>query len=204
MSFKRTWTTRSGKKRTAWIFEYRDADGMRHTETYKTKSEADAAQDKNRGETASGINVAAGKKITVAQAGENWIKAASAYGLERATIDQYRQHLDQHIAPFIGKMKLADIGIPTISKFEERLLEEKRSRQMVRKVLASLGAILADAQEKGLTSSNPVRDLRRNRRRGKKDTKANGRKKLKVGVDIPTPAEIRDIVATPRGAGARF
>ena len=38
---------------------------------------------------------------------------------------------------------------------------------MVRKVIGSLGAILTDAQEQGLAAHNAVRDLRRNRRRGK-------------------------------------
>ena len=38
---------------------------------------------------------------------------------------------------------------------------------MIRKTLTSLGSIIADAQEQGLAARNPVRDLRRGRKRGK-------------------------------------
>jgi hypothetical protein len=54
-------------------------------------------------------------------------------------------------------------------------------------VISSLGALLADAQEQGLTAHNAVRDLRRNRQRGKERNAEKRQKgKLKVGVDIPT------------------
>jgi hypothetical protein len=56
------------------------------------------------------------------------------------------------------------------------------------RVLISLGSILADAQEQGLTASDAVRELRRNRRRGEEHNAEKRQKgKLKVGVDIPTP-----------------
>jgi len=71
---------------------------------------------------------------------------------------------------------------------------------MIRKVIGSLGSLLADAQEQGLAARNAVRDLRRNRRRGK-DHQAEKRQKgkLKVGEDIPIPAEIKAILAHVRG-----
>lgn len=60
--------------------------------------------------------------------------------------------------------------------------------------------MLADAQEQGLTAHNAVRDLRRNRQRGKERNAERRQKgKLKVGVDIPTPAEIRAIIANAQG-----
>jgi integrase len=70
---------------------------------------------------------------------------------------------------------------------------------MVRKVLASLGAILADAQERGLVAQNVVRSLR-GRRRGK-DRHADKRQKgrLKVGIDIPLPDEVRAILVHLEG-----
>jgi integrase len=67
---------------------------------------------------------------------------------------------------------------------------------MVRKVVRSLGSILADAQERGLVAQNVVHSLRRSRRKDRTahvDRRQRGR--LKVGVDIPTPDEIRAIIA---------
>ncbi|TIO01963.1 MAG: site-specific integrase, partial [Mesorhizobium sp.] len=71
---------------------------------------------------------------------------------------------------------------------------------MTRKVLGSLGSLLSDAQERGLATRNPVKDMRSRRRRGNErqaDKRQKG--KLKVGVDIPTREEIKAIVAAVRG-----
>jgi integrase len=147
-----------------------------------------------------GVHVAPSASVTVKQAGESWIKSAEAHGLERATVQQYRQHLDQHIVPFIGVLKLSALTAHRVRKFEDALREQGRSPCMTRKVLVSLGSILANAQEEGLAARNPVRDLRRNRRRGA-DLHAEKRQrgKLKMGLDIPTPAEIKDMIANAKG-----
>jgi integrase len=67
---------------------------------------------------------------------------------------------------------------------------------MVRKILGSLSAILSDAQERGLVLQNVVRGLRSRRRRGK-DRRADKRQrgKLRIGTDIPSPEEIRALIA---------
>ena len=71
---------------------------------------------------------------------------------------------------------------------------------MIRKVIVSLGSPLSDAQEWGLATRNPVKELRAARRKGKErqaDKRQKG--KLKVGVDIPNGEEIKAIVATAKG-----
>ena len=55
------------------------------------------------------------------EAGEAWIKAADAEGLERTTVDQYRQHIDLHIAPFIGRFKLANLNASVVTAFKDTL-----------------------------------------------------------------------------------
>ena len=84
-----------------------------------------------------------------------------------------------------------------VRAFEDTLRKD-RSPAMVRKVRGSLGAILADAQERGLVGQNVVRALRANRRG--REVRADRRQgKLKIGVDIPAPAEIRAIIAHLEG-----
>ena len=107
----------------------------------------------------------------------------------------YRIVLDRHILPLIGAVKLSALTVPMARMFEDRLRID-RSPAMVRKIMGMLGAILADAQERGLVAQNVVRSLRGNRRRGKEgqaDKRQKG--KLKIGVDIPAPDEIRAIIA---------
>ena len=131
----------------------------------------------------------------------SWIRAAENAGLERATVKQYREHVDQHIIPLIGSVKLSEISAQTVRKFEDRLREEKRFPAMVRKIIGSLGSLLADAQEQGLSARNAVRDLRRNRRRGKElCTPRSGRKGSSRSVSIfRRPREIKGIIAHAKG-----
>jgi integrase len=92
-------------------------------------------------------------------------------------------------------VKLSQLTVPMVRNFEDRLRVE-RSPAMVRKVLGSLSAILADAQERGLVSQNVVRGLRARRLRGKErraDRRQRG--KLRTGVDIPSPEEVRKIIS---------
>src|SRR4051794_7766558 len=98
---KRTWKS-SGETNTAWIADYSDQAGRRHIKTFGTKKAADAWLVTARGEVAQGVHTAASASITVAQAGEDWIAQGETDGLERSTVEQYRQHLDYHIKPFIG------------------------------------------------------------------------------------------------------
>jgi integrase len=105
------------------------------------------------------------------------------------------QHADLHITPFLGALRLSQLTVPLVRGFEDRLRQDGRSLVMVRKVRRSLGGILANAQECGLVAQNVVYSLRR--RGGSRRAEGNG--KLKVGIDIPAPAEMRAIVGKLSG-----
>ena len=78
---KRTWTTRKGEEREAWIVDYVDRQGDRHIETFARKKEADARHaDVNVG-VRSGVHVATSKSVTVAEAADIWVKAGELTGL---------------------------------------------------------------------------------------------------------------------------
>ncbi|HAH66878.1 MAG TPA: site-specific integrase, partial [Rhizobiales bacterium] len=94
-------------------------------------------------DVSAGVHVAASKSVTVKEAGESWIRASEAHKLERSTIKQYREHVDRHIVPFIGRMKLSDLNAQVVRKLEDTLREEGRSSAMIRKVIGSLGSLLA-------------------------------------------------------------
>jgi hypothetical protein len=63
---------------------------------------------------------------------------------------------------------------------------------LVRKILMSLGSILADAQERSLVAHNAVRELRCNRKGHHAEKRQKGT--LKVSVDISTPGEVKAII----------
>lgn len=197
---KRKWTTRAGEAKEAWVVDYVDQLGKRRLKTFERKKEADAFKDATGVQVREGTHVADSATVTVKEAGELWIKGGQDAGLERTTTNQYRQHLDLHIVPFIGRMKLSELNGPTVRGFQDRLSAEGRSSVMVKRVTSSLGALLAEAHERGLTAKNAVRDMRGRRRRGKdRQSERRHKAKVKVGVDIPTTAEIRSIVENLSG-----
>jgi integrase len=191
---KRTWTTSKGEERTAWLVDYRDAEGHRRFETFERKKDADARAAKVAVRIEEGVHVAASKSPTVKQAGEDWIKAAEKR-LERATVLQYRELFNLHIVPFLGSVKLSKLAPADIRRFKDRLHDEGRSPAMVRKAASALGSLIADAVELGQAARNPVRELSRN----KKQNGDRHEAKLEVAKDIPTTDEIRAILASARG-----
>lgn len=196
---KRTWTTRDGETKSAWIVDYADNTGVRRQKSFASRGEAREFAATCTVEVRDGIHVADSASATVKVAGELWVKAVGRAGREQTTVDQYQQHLTLHIIPFLGTRRLNDISVPVLRAFEERLRDEGRSPTMVKKVVGSLGSLLADAQERGLTTRNVVRDMRG--RRSGADHRAQKRAKgrLRVGVDIPAPEEIKAIVTALAG-----
>jgi integrase len=186
---KRAWTTSRGEKKEAWIVDYTDQQGARHIHTFARKKDADEYHDKVRVNVRAGVHTSS--KMTVAEAGAKWLSDAEDR-LEPATVESYRQHLNDHIVPYIGAVKLSDLTVPLVREFMDKLRADKRSPTMVKRVVGDLGSILADAQERGKVAQNVVRSLSQRKKRREAERRQKG--KLKVGVDIPSPEEIRAIV----------
>ena len=197
---KRTWKAPSGDIKEAWVVDYVDQYGERHIKTFAKKRDADAHHAIVGVAVRAGTHTADSKSVTVARAAELWLESCEAAGLERATMVAYRQHADLHIAPILGALRLSQLTVPLVRGFEDRLRRDGRSPAMVRKARRSLGGILADAQERGLVAQNVVYSLRKNRR----SRRVDGNGKLKIGVDIPSPAEMRAIVGKLDIAAGRY
>lgn len=185
---------RKGAHKKPWQVDYRDGQDKRRSKQFATKKEADTFASTAAVEVREGIHVADRATVTVKVAGEFWLASVDAGQLERSTREQYASHLRLHINPFIGATKLSNLNVPRVRAFADELRKKGRSPAMIRKVVVSLGSLLADAQERGLTPRNPVRDMRRSRR-----FQTGPRRKLQVGIDIPTPKEIRSIVHAAQG-----
>jgi integrase len=182
---KRTWVTRKSETKDAWIVDY-SIKGSRHIETFKRKKDADAREAEIAVNVGKGIHTPESKSVTVAQAAADWIGYIEGEGRERSTVDQYRQHVRQHIVPRIGNDKLARLTSPRINAFRDELIKAM-SRAMAKKVLGSLKAILKDAKRRGNVAQNVAADI---------SITSHGREKpkLEVGVDIPTRDETQRII----------
>src|SRR5262245_12206288 len=203
---KRTWADRHGRQQTAWLVDYYDQHGKRQRRQFSQKRNADALALTAQVELRDVNHVPDADSITIAKAGEQWIRTAeqgsdSREPLERSTIEQYEEHLQLHINPFIGSLKLSRLHVPVVRDSTDKLRRPGRSAVMARYLPRSLASLIADAQRRVHVVRNPVRDLRST----KKGSSARGRgSALKVGIDIPTPDEISTILQHTSGGQRAF
>jgi integrase len=66
---KRTWVTRRGETKEAWIVDYTDQQSTRHLKTFERKKDADAYAQQAGVDIRAGVHTST--KTTVAQAGRS-------------------------------------------------------------------------------------------------------------------------------------
>jgi integrase len=178
---KRKWKTGE-----AWVVDYADPKG-RHMETFRLKKDADARWAQVKVNIRAGTHTAPNRSITVKEAADNWLKHAESEKLERSTLESYQQHVNKHIVPRIGDVKIANLTMPSVKAFADDLKLACNTKVMAKKVLQSLKAILKEAQSRGDVAQNVAAGV---------SIKVSKREKqnLKVGEDIPTREEVAKIV----------
>jgi integrase len=142
---KRTWKTSKGEEKQAWIVDYVDQKGGRHIKTFARKREADAYAARTAVEVSDGTHTPDSASVTIAEAAEMWIETCRARHLERSTIEGYQQHLELHIRPYLGRVKLSQVSAPLVREFEDKLRRgdpvpgegdaTKRSPTMIKKIV---------------------------------------------------------------------
>jgi integrase len=182
---------RNGKEE-GWIVDYFDQNKKRHIETFDRKRDAVAWLASTTIEVKRGIHTPENKSLTVAEAAKLWLERADTEKLETATRKQYATHIKLHIVPRIGNEKLALLSAPRIEKFKDELLKNG-SRQMASKVLTSLKGILKEARRLGAVAQNAAADVQVGQQ------KRGSKKRLEIGVDIPTKDDVARIVEAVEG-----
>jgi integrase len=179
---KRTWTTRKGEEKTAWLADYFDQHRKRHTKQFTTKRAADAWLLKVRGEVRDGVHTPDSASVTVEEAAALWLQRATAERLERGSQRTYDQLVRLAITPLLGDTRLARLTRPMVEDFRDDLLE-RFSRARARQALSVLRMVLDHAQHRGLLAQNVARGVRIAPR-------SRLQEQLIVGRSIP-PAAIR-------------
>jgi integrase len=192
---KRVWTTRKGETKEAWIADFTDGTGKRHIRTFQQKKKADAYEASVTVAVNAGTHVALDGNLTITDAAEGWIKRVEANGMrddgpaERTTVRQYKQHIDLHIVPRIGKLKLAKLTKKDVENFRDAILKKAAgegapalSRAMAVKVMTSLKSLLKVAGVGHVAADVTL------------GTKKRDARKLEIGRDIPTTGEIKRLI----------
>lgn len=191
----RTWTSPAGETKSAWEVSYRAANGKRVRKLFDRKKDADDYHAKARIAVQNGTHTADSQSITVADAATQWLARCDERGLERSSVVSYGERVRLHILPFIGGVRLSQLTAPAVALWEDKLRAEGRTAHCIRKARMALGAILKHAQLRGLVAQNVVAATGRE----EQAKRAEGTRKLKVGVDIPAVPEVRAILAQTQG-----
>jgi integrase len=181
----------SGKS--VWQVDYRDGANKRRHRQFASKREADTFMVKARAEVAAGIHTADSASITVQEAADLWLARCERDKLEATTIRGYRQHVNLHIVPRIGTVKLSRLNEPAVNAFIDQLLDDGRSKDMAKRVLGSLAALVAEAKRRGLVATNHVRDA----------TPIKRSKRENVRPEMPSKEELRLIIDAANVRGER-
>jgi integrase len=183
---RRTWRTKRGESRESWIVNYTDQDGARRIETFDRRRDAEARYAEIQINLRTGTHTAVHVSPTVGEAAQDWLTAVELRGRERATLKGYHEHVELHINPALGNLKLATLTAPRVVAFAEAL-QRRKSRLLARKVLTSLKSLLRDAQRRGIVAQNVAAAV--------SIAPDQRRELLTTGINIPTPDEIRRILA---------
>jgi integrase len=185
MSVRKKIVIANGEPVTFWIADYADGAGIRHQRRFPTKKEAAAFHDQTKVAIRAGTHVSLPDGLTIADVAEKWIRTVEAGNRERSTIRQYRQHIDLHIVPRIGGVKLSKMTRAHCEHLRDGLLsgDQKLSPAMARKVWVSFKSMLGNVHCKHLADGV------------KMSTSKREEVEFEPGRDIPTPDEVKRVIA---------
>jgi integrase len=182
---KRKWTTATGETKEAWVVDFFDQDGKRRQETFEQKGDAKGREAQIRIDKSSGKTVALSG--TFATAAVRWLEYLERDGREKGTLRTYRGHLEHHLLPMLGRVKLKAINHDVVENARNRLLE-KNSRVMASKVFRTFKSILRHHRLSHLAIDvKPIK------------IEGNTVRKLAFGKDMPGIEEIARMAAVTEG-----
>ncbi len=153
------------KRRKKYVVDYRDAAGVRHWITCETKKEAEDELVRVLPGTRQSSRPVVEPNITVSQYSERWLTLLDA-GVAGGTLKvrtrrSYKQNLDLHILPSLGKLKVRQLQRGRIKTLLAEKLTGGLSRSSVRIIHATLRGMLNAAVDDGVILANPADRLGR-------------------------------------------
>ena len=160
------------KRGATWSYRIRVGDHLVGDGGYATREEAETARDKARVAAREGRLPAVPSRETVAQYLTRWLAIHDSQ-VKPTTLASYKMHVDRHIVPALGEVRLKKLDRATLNTFFAQLRRRPRPRgkdrtaeqsanlaplapATVRRVAATLHKALADAVDEGTLAWNPA------------------------------------------------
>jgi integrase len=149
------------RKTVAGTFEvdFRDQHKKRIQRTFDTHRDAVAFHKEALAQIAKREYVRPSKK-TVLEEADDWYARKAAGEYRRASLVDWKNHIENYIKPELGRLELQDIDVEQIEKAATEWAQ-RVSPKMVNKVLTTLTAVLALAKRHKRIKDNPAKDAER-------------------------------------------
>lgn len=161
--YKRTWTGKNGRTKTAWVVRWEDATGRR-SKTFARKDDATRYETEvtRRRQLGQLDDLDAGKQTLNEYVRDVWIPTYAAV-LAPKTQTNYRSLYALYLEPEFGEIPLREIRTAAINRWQADALKAGSGQVTVQKALTLLGSILQRAAENEELNRNPQRFVRKQR-----------------------------------------
>lgn len=152
---KRQWRSRKGKLQTRWLVDFRDPLGRRRAKQFNTRAEAKAWLEQNDLRAVSTDTA----RMTLAEAGKQWLDRGEDEALERSSMESYRFHVEQVIGPYLGHLRLADLSRTQVRAFR-KAVKNDRSEASAERAILMLKMVLNFAVGEEWVGKNVARKMK--------------------------------------------
>jgi len=128
---------RREKSARPWVLDYRDRQGKRHWESFRTRKEADAALSERVQQLGKGTYIAPNQEKTFSQLCEAFTKAHKRRVKANSWTD-YERNMELHLKPYFEGCKLRDIALVHVEGFVADRLEQGKGERTINKCLTLL------------------------------------------------------------------
>ena len=149
------------KRRDRWIIDFYDQHGKRRWKTMPegaTKKKAREELRRIEESVQKGSYIPSAKVPGFSSVAKNWL-AIKKPDIRYSTYRNYAGHIENHLKPYFGVIQITRINYNIVEKFIQHCQEEGMSVPMLKKVITTLGAIMAYACKRRFIDYNPVRDI---------------------------------------------
>lgn len=142
------------RRRNRWVVDFRDQNGARRWQSYKTRDEASTALAKLVPSVRQGTYRPPAELPTLEAVAREWF--ATKAGHRVSSQAAWQVHLEKHILPALGRARIDQIGVTDVDAFRDARLATGLRAQSVNKLLTTLAAVFTFAQRRELITRNPA------------------------------------------------
>ncbi len=142
------------KRRGRYVVDFRDERGVRRWESYRTRKEADDALSTRVRDMRRGSYRAPSEIPSFESVAREWLEHKQ--DRRPATLAQWEAHLEKHILPTLGPLRLDQISVAVVERLRDSLRKAGLAPQTVNKVLTTVAAVFKFANRREYIDRNPA------------------------------------------------